>query len=83
MYAGVANRTADIGLTSTSYEPGRCPLLSISDMPSGYENAVVASNVLADLVEEYPQDVLKGFKIITAIATEPAYIESGKPIASM
>jgi TRAP-type C4-dicarboxylate transport system substrate-binding protein len=83
MYDGVANGTADIGLTSTSYEPGRFPLLSISDMPSGYKNAVVASNVLADLVEEYPQDALKDFKIITTFATEPAYIQSKKSITSM
>lgn len=83
MYEGVANGTADIGLTSTSYEPGRFPLLSISDMPSGYKNAVVASNVVADLVEEYPQDALKEFKIITTFATEPAYIQSKKSIATL
>lgn len=76
MYDGVENGTADIGLTSTSYEPGRFPLLSISDMPSGYKNAMVASKVTADLVNEYPPEALENFKIITTFATEPAYIQS-------
>ncbi|PIC64935.1 C4-dicarboxylate ABC transporter substrate-binding protein [Sporosarcina sp. P13] len=83
MYDGVENGTADIGLTSTSYEPGRFPLLSISDMPSGYKNAKVASNVTADLVNEYPPEALNNFKIITTFATEPAYIQSKKPIKSL
>ncbi|RJS61912.1 TRAP transporter substrate-binding protein [Bacillus sp. PK3_68] len=83
MYDGVASGTADIGLTSTSYEPGRFPLLAISDMPSGYKNATVASKVVADLVEQYPPEALKDFKIITTFATEPAYIQSKKPISSL
>ena len=83
MYDGVANGTADIGLTSTSYEPGRFPLLAISDMPSGYANARSASHVTADLVEKYPPEVLKDFRIITTFATEPAYIQSKKPITSL
>lgn len=83
MYDGVANGTADIGLSSTSYEPGRFPLLEISDMPSGYKNATVASKVVADLVEQYPQEALKDFKVITTFATEPAYIQSKKSISSM
>ncbi|PIC99039.1 TRAP transporter substrate-binding protein [Sporosarcina sp. P29] len=83
MYDGVENGTADIGLTSTSYEPGRFPLLSISDMPSGYKNATVASKVTAELVNNYPPEALDNFKIITTFATEPAYIQSKKPIKSL
>ncbi|WP_240375963.1 TRAP transporter substrate-binding protein [Bacillus piscicola] len=83
MYEGVASGTADIGLSSTSYEPGRFPLLAISDMPSGYANALSASNVVADLVEEYPPEALKDYKIITTFATEPAYIQSSDPVTSL
>jgi TRAP-type C4-dicarboxylate transport system substrate-binding protein len=83
MYDGVANGLADIGLSSTTYEPGRFPLLAISDMPSGYPNAKVASKAIADLVNEYPPDALKDFKIITTFASEPAYIQSQKPIESL
>lgn len=83
MYEGVANGIADIGLSSASYEPGRFPLIEISDMPSGYKNATVASNVVADLIEQYPPEALKDFKIITTFATEPAFIQSKKPIATL
>ncbi len=83
MYDGVANGLADIGLSSTTYEPGRFPLLAISDMPSGYPNAKVASKVIADLVNEYTPDAFKDFHIITTFASEPAYIQSQKPIESL
>lgn len=83
MYDGVANGLADIGLSSTTYEPGRFPLLAISDMPSGYPNSKVASKVIADLVKEYTPEAFKDFKIITTFASEPAYIQSQKPIESL
>lgn len=83
MYDGVLNRAADIGLSATTYEPGRFPLLSISDLPSGYPNAKVASQVIYDLIQQYPPDALKNLKIITAFATEPAYVQTKKPVASL
>jgi TRAP-type C4-dicarboxylate transport system substrate-binding protein len=82
MFDGVANGTADIGLTATTYEPGRFPLLEISDLPSGYPNSEVASQVVHSLIQEYPPEALKGFKVITAFATEPSYIQSRVPISN-
>ncbi len=83
MYDGVANGLADIGLSVTAYEPGRFPLLSIADMPARYPNAKVASKVLADLVNEFPEEAFKDFKVITVFTTEPAYIQSQEPIESL
>src|SRR5690625_4836710 len=83
MYEGIASGTADIGLSSTSYEPGRFPLLAISDMPSGYKNGLVASKVTADLIEEFPPEAFEDFKIITSFATEPSYIQTKKPVKSL
>ncbi len=83
MYDGVANKVADIGLSATSYEPGVFELYSISDLPSGYPNAKVASQVVYDLLQEFPPDALKDFKIITAFATEPSYIQSKKRASSL
>lgn len=83
MFDGVSNGTADIGLTATTYEPGRFPLLEISDLPNKYPNSEVASQVVADLIGEYPPEALKDFKIITSFATEPAYIQSTKSISSL
>lgn len=83
MFDGVENGTADIGLTATTYEPKRFPLLEISDLPSGYPNSEVASQVVHDLIKEYPPEALEDFKIITAFATEPSYIQSVKSISSL
>lgn len=83
MYEGVKNGIADIGLSSTTYEPGKYPLLSISDMPAGYKNATVASKVVYELIKEFPPEAFQDFKIITAFATEPAYIQSKTKIASL
>ncbi|QOY34606.1 TRAP transporter substrate-binding protein DctP [Anaerobacillus isosaccharinicus] len=83
MYQGVANGIADIGLSSTTYEPGRFPLLAIADMPSGYPNATVASKVLHQLVSEYPPEAFNNFKIITTFATEPSFIQSQLPISNL
>ena len=82
MFDGVTNGVADIGLTATSYEPGRFPLYTLSDMPFGYPNAEVASKVVFDLIQQYPADALKDFKVITAFATEPSFIQSKKRGAS-
>ena len=78
MFDGVTNGVADIGLTAASYEPGRFPLYTLSDMPFGYPNAEVASKVVFDLIQQYPADALKDFKVITAFATEPSFIQSKK-----
>ncbi|WP_289135802.1 TRAP transporter substrate-binding protein [uncultured Brevibacillus sp.] len=83
MYDGIANKVADIGLSSTTYEPGRFPLLAISDMPSGYTSSKVASRVAHDLIEQYPPEAFKDFKIITSFATEASYIQTKDPVTSL
>lgn len=83
MYDGVKSKVADIGLSCTTYEPGRFPLLGISDMPSGFPNSKVSSRVIYDLIQEYPPDAFKDYKIITAFATEPAHLMVKKPVASL
>ncbi|MFD1707862.1 TRAP transporter substrate-binding protein [Siminovitchia sediminis] len=76
MFDGVKNGTADIGMSATSYEPARFPLLTISDLPSSYPNASVASRTVYDLIQEYPPEAFKDFKIIAAFTTEPAYVQT-------
>lgn len=83
MYDGVKDGVAEIGLSATTYEPGRFPLLGISDMPSGFPNSKVASQVVYDLVQEFQPDSFQDFKIITVFATEPAYLMVKKPASSL
>jgi len=83
MYDGVKDGVADIGLSVTTYEPGRFPLLAISDMPSEYPNAKVASQVVYDLVHEFTPEAFKDFKIITVFTTEPAHLQTVKPVRTL
>lgn len=83
MYDGVKDGVAEIGLSATSYEPGRFPLLEISDLPSGFPNSKVASQVIYDLVQEFPPEALQDFKIITVFATEPSYLMTKNPIGTI
>ncbi|WP_240373958.1 TRAP transporter substrate-binding protein [Bacillus piscicola] len=83
MFEGVENGTADIGLTTTAYEAGRFPMLSMSYYSSDFKDAESASKVMADLTKEYPPETLKDFKIITTFATEPSFIQSTKPITNL
>lgn len=82
MYSGVKDGIVDIGLSATSYDPKRFPLLKISDLPSGYPNAYVASRTVYDLIQEYPPEAFEDFKVITAFTTEPAYIHTDDKIAT-
>lgn len=83
MYDGVKSGVAEVGLSCPTYEPGRFPLLGISDLPSGFPNAKVASRVVYDLIRDFPPDAFKDFKIITAFTTEPNYIMVKKPAAGL
>lgn len=83
MYDGVKSKVADIGLSVMTYEPGKFPLLTIAELPSGFPSGKVASQVIFDLLKEYPQDSFKDLKVITAFATEPAYIQTKAAVASL
>ncbi len=83
MYDGVKDGVAEIGLSCPTYEPGRFPLLGISDLPSEFPNSKVASRVVYDLIQEFPPDAFKDFKIITAFTTEPSYLMVVKPVTGL
>ncbi|QQK74385.1 TRAP transporter substrate-binding protein [Salicibibacter cibarius] len=83
MLDGVSAGVSDIGLTATTYEPGRFPLLEIAEAPSGYQDAEISSQVVNDLIEEFSPDSLEDFKVVTSFATDPSYIQSINPISSL
>jgi TRAP-type C4-dicarboxylate transport system substrate-binding protein len=83
MFDGVLQGVADIGLSCPTYEPGRFPLLSLNDLAGVYPNAEVASKSFFTLVQEFEPEELKQFKVVTAFATEPAYIASSKKVTSL
>ncbi|MFI0473252.1 TRAP transporter substrate-binding protein [Halomonas sp. HMF6819] len=86
MYDGVLNGVVDIGLSATSYEPGRFPLINLVGSITGIEvNSRVASQALFDLIGEFPAEEtgLEGFKVITAFTSEPGYLHTQAPVTSL
>lgn len=85
-YDGVQAGVADIGLSATSYEPGRFPLLNLAGSLTGIEvNSTVASQVVYDLIQEFPAEQLglQDFKVITAFTSEPGYLQTVNPVRSL
>lgn len=86
MYDGVASGVADIGLSATSYEPGRFPLINLAGNLTGQNvNSETASTAVYRLIEEFGDQMpgLEGFKVITAFTSEPAYIQTIDPVRVM
>lgn len=85
-YDGVQSGVADIGLSATSYEPGRFPLLNLAGSLTGIDvSATVASQVVYDLIQEYPAELLglEDFKVITAFTSEPGYLQTADPVRNL
>ena len=86
MFDGVLNGVADIGLSATSYEPGRFPLLNLAGNLTGIEvNSQVASQAVYELIKEFPAETLglEEFKVITAFTSEPGYLHTQDPVTSL
>ncbi|WP_447044965.1 TRAP transporter substrate-binding protein [Vreelandella sp. H-I2] len=86
MFDGVLNGVADIGLSATSYEPGRFPLINLAGNLTGIDvNSQVASQSVYELINEFPADELglENFKVITAFTSEPGYLHTEEPVTSL
>lgn len=86
MLDGVLNGVADIGLTTTSYEPARFPLLNLIGNFTGIDvNAEVASQVAFQLVQEFSQEQfgLEDFKVITVFTSEPGYLQTRSEVNTL
>jgi TRAP-type C4-dicarboxylate transport system substrate-binding protein len=83
MYDGVTKGVADIGLGAPSYDPGRFPLTAGVSLPVGFKNSTVASRTLWTLTQEFKPKEFEEFKVIAMFTTEPGYIQSRRPVASL
>lgn len=86
MFDGVLNGVADIGLSATSYEPGRFPLLNLAGNLTGIDvRSQTASQAVYELIKEFPAETLglEEFKVITAFTSEPGYLHAQDPVVSL
>lgn len=82
IFDGVSSGVVDVGMDSPAYDVGRFPLSSALSLPVGFPNSQIASRTMLDLLEEFKPKEFAKFEVITAFTTEPAYLQTGKPVTS-
>ncbi|MGJ3508170.1 TRAP transporter substrate-binding protein [Enemella sp. A6] len=80
IYDGVSSGVVDVGLDSPAYDTGRFPVSSVINLPLGFTDATSASAAFLALLDEEKPKEFEQFEIITAFTTEPAYLQTKKPV---
>ena len=83
MFDGVISNVANCGMSFTSYEPGRFPLLAGMDLPVGFTSARQACGVLWELYTKFKPKELDDFKVLWLDTCAPAYIQSKTPVRNL
>jgi TRAP-type C4-dicarboxylate transport system substrate-binding protein len=83
IYDGVLQGLADIGFGAPANEPGRFPLLTLMELPIGFQNSTIATKVFNDLVEEFEHDFLKDFKVVSFFGSPPMDLMTKSKVESL
>ena len=84
VYDGVVNGISDIGLSLFAYTRGRFPVMEVVDLPLGYPNGVVATEVVNEVYQELRPKELDDVKVLYLHAHGPGLVHSkAKPIRTM
>jgi TRAP-type C4-dicarboxylate transport system substrate-binding protein len=82
-YEGVVNGISDIGMSCFAYTRGRFPLLEGLDLPLGYPNGMVATQVATEMVEKYRPAEVADTHVLYVHAHGPGLLASKKPVKSL
>jgi len=83
MVDGIIAGQADIGCTSTAYQPGRFPVLNATALPLGIPNGLVGSKVLMGLFKKYNPPSFDKLKVLTLFTNSPSNIMSKGPLPTL
>jgi TRAP-type C4-dicarboxylate transport system substrate-binding protein len=83
-YDGVVQGICDIGMSVLAYNPGRFPVSELVDLPHGYPNGWVATQVANDYYNEYKPAEFNDVHILYFHAHGPGVIFTAKtPVRTM
>ncbi|MCP4642178.1 MAG: TRAP transporter substrate-binding protein [bacterium] len=82
-YEGVVNGISDIGMSCFAYTRGRFPLLEGLDLPLGYPNGKVATQVATEMTLKHQPEEVADTHILYVHAHGPGILASKKPVHSM
>jgi TRAP-type C4-dicarboxylate transport system substrate-binding protein len=83
MVDGVIAGQADIGCTSTAYQPGRFVIMNATALPIGIPNGLVGSRVLMDLYKAHKPKSFAKLKVLTLFTNSPSNIMSKKALPDL
>lgn len=79
-YDGVLNGIVDIAMTATANTPGVFPIMSLVELPQGYTNGWVGTQVCNDFIKHFGLKELSSVKVLYAHAVSPLIIMGNKEI---
>jgi TRAP-type C4-dicarboxylate transport system substrate-binding protein len=82
-YEGVVKGIADIGMSYFFYTRERFPLLAGLDLPLGYPNATVATQIAMELTEKYRPAEVADTHVLYVQAPGPSVLASKRPVRTL
>ena len=82
-YEGVVSGVSDIGMSCFAYTRGRFPLLEGLDLPLGYPNGLVATEVATKMVRKYQPAEVNDVHVLYIHAHGPGILASRKPVRKL
>jgi TRAP-type C4-dicarboxylate transport system substrate-binding protein len=82
-YDGVVNGISDIGMSCFAYTRGRFPVMESLDLPLGYPNGIVATQVANAYYRKFTPEELKNVKVLYLHAHGPGLLHTRKPVQTL
>jgi len=82
-YDGVVKGISNLGSAALTYNRGRFPLMEAFDLPLGYKNAVIATNLANAAYKRFQPKELSDVKVMYFQAHGPGVFHSQKPIRKL
>jgi TRAP-type C4-dicarboxylate transport system substrate-binding protein len=82
-YDGVVKGISNLGSSALSYTRGRFPLMEVIDLPLGYKNATIATNLTNATYKKYQPKELADTKVMYFQAHGPGILHTKKPVRTL
>lgn len=83
VYEGVVSGISDIGNSCFAYSKGRFPVMQAIDLPMGYTNGKVASQVANEFAQSHASQDLKDVKLLYVHAHGPGLLHTQEPVKKL
>ena len=82
-YDGVVTGISDIGMSCFAYTRGRFPVMEAVDLPLGYKNGMMATQVANEFYKKIQPKELKDVKVLYLHGHGPGLLHTKKPVKTL